>query len=203
VQRAVNQVLGLQLTEDGIAGPATRSAIRSFQQKHGGLAVDGVVGAQTEAALIAAGASPPPSGESPVAPGAPGGTPDIVSVNGIQVARQIAPNLAALLAAAASAGVSLSGWGYRSIARQIELRKQNCGTSDYDVYQKPSSQCSPPTAPPGRSMHEQGLAVDFTYRGSSIKTRDNPGFLWLAANAGRFGFKNLPSEPWHWSTNGH
>ena len=22
------------------------------------------------------------------------------------------------------------------------------------------------------------------------------------ADAGRFGFRNLPSEPWHWSTNG-
>ena len=27
-------------------------------------------------------------------------------------------------------------------------------------------------------------------------------FVWLAANAGRFGFSNLPSEPWHWSTTG-
>ena len=26
---------------------------------------------------------------------------------------------------------------------------------------------------------------------------------WLAANAGSFGFRNLPSEPWHWSTNGN
>ena len=202
VQRSLNRILGLRLAEDGIAGPATRSAVRSFQRKRGGLAVDGVVGAQTEAALIAAGAGPPPTGGSPAAPSAPSATPDIVSVKGIQVARQIAPNLAALLAAAESDGVGLSGWGYRSVGRQVELRRQNCGTSDYDIYQKPSSQCTPPTAPPGRSMHEQGLAIDFTYRGSSIKTRDNPGYIWLAANAGRFGLKNLPSEPWHWSTNG-
>lgn len=26
--------------------------------------------------------------------------------------------------------------------------------------------------------------------------------VWLHANAGRFGFVNLPSEPWHWSVDG-
>ncbi|MDP9072547.1 MAG: hypothetical protein M3N68_14935 [Actinomycetota bacterium] len=30
-----------------------------------------------------------------------------------------------------------------------------------------------------------------------------PGFQWLAGNASRFGFYNLPSEPWHWSVNGN
>ena len=29
-----------------------------------------------------------------------------------------------------------------------------------------------------------------------------PASAWLAANAERFGFSNLPSEPWHWSTTG-
>jgi D-alanyl-D-alanine carboxypeptidase len=51
-------------------------------------------------------------------------------------------------------------------------------------------------------MHEQGLAIDFSYNGSLISSRSNPGFRWLAANAGRFGLRNLPEEPWHWSTNG-
>ena len=27
--------------------------------------------------------------------------------------------------------------------------------------------------------------------------------LCVTANAAAFGFHNLPSEPWHWSTNGH
>lgn len=58
VQSSLNQLLGLRLVVDGIEGPATRSAIRSFQQRQG-LAVDGIVGPNTEAALIAAGASPP------------------------------------------------------------------------------------------------------------------------------------------------
>ena len=36
-----------------------------------------------------------------------------------------------------------------------------------------------------------------------VPTRpDDPAFVWLTANAARFGFFNLPSEPWHWSVNG-
>jgi len=208
VQQALNKLMGVQLAVDGISGPMTRSAVRSFQQKHG-LLVDGIVGPQTEGALIAAGARNPPQGSDTVlAPYVPGigippqGSPDIVSVRGIQVARKIAPQVEALLSAAEADGVKLSGGGYRSIERQIELRKQNCGSSHYDIYEKPSSQCSPPTAPPGRSQHEKGLAIDFTYNGQGIKTRNNPGFQWLASNAARFGLKNLPSEPWHWSVDG-
>ena len=51
-------------------------------------------------------------------------------------------------------------------------------------------------------MHEQGLAIDFTAGGDLIRSRSHPAFLWLAGNAERFGFYNLPSEPWHWSTTG-
>ena len=140
----------------------------------------------------------------PSATAAPSGTGglDIVNVRGIQVARQIAPQVDRLLAAAAAAGIRLSGGGYRSPAKQIELRRKHCGPTEYDIYKKPSSQCTPPTATPGKSNHEKGLAIDFTYNGSTIKTRDNPGFRWLAANAANYGLYNLPSEPWHWSPNG-
>ena len=50
-------------------------------------------------------------------------------------------------------------------------------------------------------MHEQGLSIDFTQGGRTL-TRSSSGYQWLRANAGRFGLRNLPSEPWHWSTNG-
>jgi peptidoglycan hydrolase-like protein with peptidoglycan-binding domain len=71
VQSSLNQLLGTRLAVDGVSGPQTRSAIRSFQQRHG-LAVDGVVGARTEAALIAAGAGQPPgSGIAPAPPTPP------------------------------------------------------------------------------------------------------------------------------------
>ena len=53
VQRSLNSIPGLNLKADGIMGPQTRSAIRSFQQKQG-LVADGVVGPKTEAALVKA-----------------------------------------------------------------------------------------------------------------------------------------------------
>ena len=138
--------------------------------------------------------------------GAPAGRPGSVntrSVRGIVVAEEIADNLEALLAAADQDGMSFGGSGYRNSDQQVATRRANCGSSDYDVYEKPASQCSPPTARPGQSMHERGLAVDFTYQGRLINGRSNPGFQWLSRNASRFGLYNLPAEPWHWSTNGN
>lgn len=142
----------------------------------------------------------PPSAPRPVAT-TPAG-PGLTTVRGITVASSIAGQLASLLSASDSAGLSLSGGGYRSSQAQIQTRRNNCGSSNYDIYEKPASSCSPPTAKPGASMHERGLAIDFTNRGSLISSRSNPAFSWLAGNAGRFGFRNLPSEPWHWSTTG-
>ncbi len=131
------------------------------------------------------------------------GSGSIVSVRGIQVHESIAGQLASMLSAADNSGISLSGGGYRSSAGQIQTRRNNCGTSNYAVYQMPASQCSPPTARPGTSMHERGLAIDFTYNGRIINSRSSPAYQWLAANASSYGFYNLPSEPWHWSVNGN
>ena len=107
-----------------------------------------------------------------------------------------------MLAAAAADGLVLGGTGYRDPAQQIELRKQHCGTGYYEIYEMPPFLCVPPTAIPGSSMHEQGLAVDFTWKGKSLSGQDNPAFVWLATNAVQYGFYNLPSEPWHWSISG-
>jgi len=117
------------------------------------------------------------------------------------VHESIADELLALLNAAEADGISLSGGGYRSASSQIRLRRAHCGTSDYAIYQMPSSQCRPPTARPGNSMHERGLAIDFTQGGRTLR-RGSSGYNWLVNNAARFGLRNLPSEPWHWSTNG-
>lgn len=127
---------------------------------------------------------------------------DIVNVQGIFVHESIAGALDRLLTDARNDGVSLGGWGYRDSLKQIELRQQHCGTSDYEIWDLPASSCSPPTARPGQSNHERGLAVDFTYNGGSMSSRSNPGFQWLAAHAHEYGFVNLPSEPWHWSATG-
>jgi hypothetical protein len=119
----------------------------------------------------------------------------------INVASSIAGDLQRLLDAAAADGVMLCGGGYRSSEAQVEARKRNgCP----DVYSAPPSSCRTPTARPGQSMHERGLAIDFTCNGGGvISSRSSPCFQWLNANAGGYGLRNLPSEPWHWSTNGN
>jgi LAS superfamily LD-carboxypeptidase LdcB len=71
---------------------------------------------------------------------------------------------------------------------QIALRKQNCGTTYYDIYQKPSGQCSPPTAIPGTSRHERGLAIDFANCQVGTAT-----YNWLKAHGASYRLINLPS----------
>ncbi len=147
---------------------------------------------------------PPTPTTRPPAP--PGGTvtwADVTSVGGIWVHKSIASNVQALLNAGNAAGLNLRGGGFRDYASQVATRRANCGPTYYDIYEKPSNQCSPPTARPGRSMHERGLAIDFTSHGALITSRSSAAFKWLQANAARYGLYNLPSEPWHWSTNGN
>ncbi|HET9608410.1 MAG TPA: M15 family metallopeptidase [Acidimicrobiales bacterium] len=120
----------------------------------------------------------------------------------ITVAGSIAGNVQALLDASAAQGVSLCGSGYRDPQRQIELRRQHCGTSYYAIYQMSPSLCSPPTARPGTSLHERGLAIDFSCNGGGAIRHGNSCWNFLAANAASYGLYNLPSEPWHWSTTG-
>ncbi|HCB34457.1 MAG TPA: hypothetical protein DEP66_03510 [Acidimicrobiaceae bacterium] len=127
----------------------------------------------------------------------------LLTVRGITVHESIFVNLSNLLDAALADGVKLGGGGYRSASQQITLRRYNCGSSEWSIYQKRASSCRPPTARPGHSMHELGLAVDFTSNGRAITSRNTAAFRWLRANAGKYGFRNLPSEPWHWSTNGN
>jgi hypothetical protein len=172
--------------------------------------------AAAAAAAAAANQPPPPVSDSPpripaaappasVVSPAPGGLATVSCPHGgsITVAGSIAGNVQALLNAAARDGVSLcaaSGW--RSPQKQIELRREHCGSSNYAIYYMPASQCSPPTARPGTSMHERGLAIDFSCNGGGAIRYGNECWNWLAAHADEYGLYNLPSEPWHWSTSG-
>lgn len=161
-----------------------------------------------------------------------GEAPETVLVNEFRVSPEIADQLADMLAAAANAGTSiepadnsasnttsedglpeeeppqftrpiiLSGWGYRSTEEQINLRINHCGETGFAIFDGPSPACFPPTARPLHSEHEKGLAIDFTENGLILNSA-SPGFLWLQQNAAAYGFFNLPSEPWHWSTTGH
>ena len=142
----------------------------------------------------------PPGGGSVTIP--PGSDIELVSVAGIRINVLIEDQVRGLLAAMSARGFTLGGGGYRSIESQIRLRRANCGTSDYAVWEMPASQCRPPTARPGLSQHELGLAIDFTLGGRVIRCRDCDVFRALSEVAPEFGLFNLPSEPWHWSTTG-
>jgi hypothetical protein len=141
------------------------------------------------------------SGIKPV----PGGVVDVVCPIGgtVQVAGDIAATVERLLADAAEQGIGMCGFGYRDPADQIAVRRANCGTSDYAIYEAPSSYCSPPTARPGTSMHEQGLAIDFTSEGGDTLGYGSSGYYWLQDNGANYGMYNLPGEPWHWSVDGN
>lgn len=125
---------------------------------------------------------------------APANADDIVEAEGFWVHSSVQGQVAQMIRDARAAGVTLSGYSYRSPQRTAELRVINgCP----DVYNASPSRCRIPTARPGTSMHERGLAIDFRscWRGSAC-------FTWLSNNASKYGYKNLPSESWHWSTNG-
>jgi hypothetical protein len=111
----------------------------------------------------------------------------------VVVNRAWTANVSAFFGAGRAAGFTLQAWdvagpgygSFRSNAMQLDLRRRGY-----------------PANPPGLSMHEWGLAIDLSCNG--VKFTEAPAACrdWVRANAGRFGIGNLPSEPWHWSTNG-
>lgn len=111
----------------------------------------------------------------------------------------IGPNLTKMITAARAAGINISGGGFRTNTEQIKLRRDHCGAAYvYTV----GAKCKPPTAVPGYSRHESGLAFDLTCDGQTIRSKDNKCFVWLQKNAGSYGLRNFPAEPWHWSIDG-
>lgn len=125
------------------------------------------------------------------------GSVPLRTVRGITVHRDIADDLERLLDAAEADGLRFGGGGYRDPEDQERLREAHCP----DPEDSPSTSCHPPTARPGHSMHERGLAIDFTEDGVPVRS-GSAGYRWLRANAATYGLYNLPGEPWHWSTNG-
>ena len=119
----------------------------------------------------------------------------------ITIDESIASRVQSLLEHACADGIAFTGGGWRSAQAQIDLRRAHCGPTDYDIHQRPANECQPPTARPGNSMHEKGLAIDFA-TGANGLSRATIGYRWLVLNARTYGLYNLASEPWHWSTNG-
>lgn len=117
--------------------------------------------------------------------------------NGIVVNASVSERFSLLIDLVAQDGYTIAGSGFRTMESQIALRKAHCGTSDYAIWQMPSMQCHPPTAIPGTSQHEQGLALDlsgYAYGNGIFNSTQR------AAADPRVGFvNNVPTEPWHWA----
>lgn len=111
----------------------------------------------------------------------------------------LAPEFASRLQAliAASGGRLRPGSGLRSVEEQARLRIANgCP----DVWTSPASSCRIPTAIPGRSNHNHGLAMDLAGPDGKTLRRDRhpEAFAWLQENMARFGLHlAVPGEDWH------
>jgi LAS superfamily LD-carboxypeptidase LdcB len=193
----------LRAREAEIAGKI--SAITAAREQQAAEAALQQALAEAAAQAAAEAASRPSSGGGSASLGPATGSLASVSCPGggsITVDSSLAGSLRSMLDAAAADGNNLCGGGYRDPSEQVALRMSNCGTSDYAIYEMPSGSCSPPTAIPGTSQHELGLAIDFTCNGGGTLSSSSPCFTWLKSNAAGYGLYNLPSEPWHWSNDG-
>ncbi len=133
---------------------------------------------------------------------------DLVTVRGlnrpVRLHRLAARAWAALVDAARAEGLRepllLPVSGYRSRTTQARLYQR--ALARYLTPEKARRW----VAPPGHSAHQSGRAIDFYLGGRNTSSnvailRRLPAYLWLAANAERFGFYPYQAEPWHWEYN--
>ena len=86
---------------------------------------------------------------------------------------------------------------YRSPAYQAELRRKEPGANRAQLAKK--------------SPHFTGRALDIYVGGEPVTTKDSnrakqiktEAYLWLVANADKYGFYPYFYEPWHWEYVGH
>jgi len=98
------------------------------------------------------------------------------------LAPDVASSFKVMKAAAAMQGINLSiNNAYRSFEQQVDMARR------FGLYSQGGR-----AAQPGTSNHGLGRAVD-------LNVKSNPGSVeWLKANAAKYGFNNIPREPWHW-----
>lgn len=127
---------------------------------------------------------------------------NLSSVSGMPMHKKLSPLVQKLLIDAQTQFVPMTiNVAYRTCDYQLQLRGANCGLGDYNLYQKPSEQCNPPTEPAGRSLHNEGLAIDFACSGYAF-FESSPCLTWLKQNAASYNLYNHELEAWHWSTTG-
>ena len=86
---------------------------------------------------------------------------NLTDTGGFKVQKKLAPFVDQVLADSKqnSAQLQISS-AYRDCQEQKQLRISACGLGDYNLYQKPIDFCLPPTEPAGKSLHNEGLAID-------------------------------------------
>ncbi len=114
-----------------------------------------------------------------------------------QLDNRVFPALDLLIAAANSEvpgnKIGLSSC-YRSVARQSALWQRALAKYGSESIARKW------VAPPGRSPHHTGRAIDFKDNHGTLD-RSSTIYLWLVNNASRFGWYNYQLEPWHWEYN--
>ncbi len=148
----------------------------------------------------------------------------VCRVRGTVVNSQVSKQYDDMIAAAATAGISLSAGSFRTMAGQIGIYQSWCKRDGIagspPPYPKAPGQTikCPGGGAPGYSNHQMGLALDLKCNGSLIPRKyadasKNSCFKWLQANASKYGFYeyglgktrdgSTGYEGWHWSVNGN
>ncbi|MBK7859074.1 MAG: D-alanyl-D-alanine carboxypeptidase family protein [Archangiaceae bacterium] len=179
---------------DGHFGPKTLHGLKAYQRSRG-LQVDGVAGPKTWRALNhhapavhhGSGDGFTPAGGKHVHAYIHGHPKTITVVpvgNGKYLRADAAKAFLKMQKAARAAGVHLSVVsGFRTMEQQKYL---------YNLYLHHHGNLA---AKPGYSNHQNGIAVDI----GGIGGRGTKADRWLRHHAAQFGFKNLPSEFWHYN----
>jgi hypothetical protein len=103
-------------------------------------------------------------------------------------------NLTAFINAAKADGIDLGiGSGFRSVEKQKQLWEQ--ALKKYGSPEKARKW----VAPPGKSNHNRGTAVDLNSSGAFLgKNKNTKATQWAHANAEKFGLHfRMGHEPWH------
>ena len=120
---------------------------------------------------------------------------DGAQVKGLQgLNADFSTNLTAFINAAKADGIDLGiGSGFRSVEKQKQLWEQ--ALKKYGTPEKARKW----VAPPGRSNHNRGTAVDLNSSGAFLgKNKNTKATQWAHANAEKFGLHfRMGHEPWH------
>lgn len=123
---------------------------------------------------------------------------NLAPIQSVKLDKKLAPYITRLVSDAQATGYGfLITSGYRDCNEQANLRLQACGPDE----SKPADLCTPPTEPAGRSLHNEGLAIDLACQGYSV-FEYSPCYTWLAKEAYKYQLARHHLEAWHWSTTG-